>query len=65
MKLAIGLVLVLLLGLAALGVLLVLDLRADHAEWRRLQALQPSDPVRFDPDMLAGLPEPGSVAQIG
>ncbi len=35
-----------------------LDHRADRAEMARLRALQPAEPVRFDPAMVAGLPEP-------
>jgi hypothetical protein len=42
----------------ALTVLRLLDWRADRAEWRRLAALQPSNPMRFDPAMVADLPEP-------
>jgi hypothetical protein len=34
------------------------DQRADQAAWSRLAALQPSNPLRFDPAMLADLPEP-------
>lgn len=44
-----------LLGLSALR---VLDARDDRAQWRRLAALQPADPVRFDRCMVEGLPEP-------
>ena len=44
-----------LLGLSALR---VLDARDDRAQWRRLAALQPADPVRFDPRRVEGLPEP-------
>ena len=44
-----------LLGLAALR---VLDARDDRAQWRRLAALQPVRPAVFDPQSVAGLPEP-------
>ena len=44
-----------LLGLSALR---VLDARDDRARWRRLAALQPADPDRFDPRRVEGLPEP-------
>ena len=47
--------------LAALVIGLVarqLDHRADRAEIRRLLATQPRDPARFDPAMVADLPEP-------
>ncbi len=46
------------LGLAFLVVLSLLDRRADRAEWERLAALQPEEPVLFDPQMVAELPEP-------
>ena len=36
----------------------LLDWRADHTEWLRLAALQPTKPKRFDPAMVADLPEP-------
>ncbi len=58
MKFLIVSTLVLALGLLALALLLVLDRRADRAEWNRLAALQPTDPVRFNPEMVADLPEP-------
>lgn len=58
MKLIFVLVAVVCLSVAALGVLLVLDHRADRAEWDRLAALQPEDPAAFDPGMVASLPEP-------
>lgn len=58
MKFAIWIALTLLLGILALVVLLVLDRRADRAEWNRLIALQPSDPVPFAPEMVNELPEP-------
>lgn len=34
------------------------DWRKERAEWLRLIALQPASPGRFDPAMVAGLPEP-------
>jgi len=43
---------------AALAALRLADRRADAAEWARLQALQPAAPARFDPALVAGLPEP-------
>lgn len=50
-------VLALTAGVLALVLLSVLDRRADRTEWRRLAALQPSDSLRFDLSMIAGLPE--------
>ena len=47
-----------LLCVSALALLVVHDRRADRAEWDRLAALQPADPARFDPEMVADLPEP-------
>lgn len=41
---------------AALALLRRSDCAADRAEWRRLAALQPAAPVRFDLNMLEGLP---------
>ena len=35
-----------------------MDRKADRAEWERLAALQPEHPESFDPEMVAGLPEP-------
>lgn len=46
------------IGAVVLVGLLVMDIRADRAEWRRLAALQPADPVAFAPEMVADLPEP-------
>lgn len=53
----------LLLGIAVMGVLVLLGLRqldhrVDRAEMDRLSALQPVAPARFTADMVAGLPEP-------
>lgn len=45
-------------ALAGLWLWRLADLRADRAEWARLAALQPHNPARFDPAMVAGLPEP-------
>ena len=58
MRLVIGGALVLVFGGLALAFLLVLDRRADRVEWDRLSALQPEDPILFDPVMVADLPEP-------
>jgi len=44
--------------LLALLLLRILDRRADMAAWRRLVALQPARPQRFDPEMVAELPDP-------
>lgn len=49
-------ILVLLLG--TLLILRLLDWHADHAEWKRLSSLQPSNPVQYDSSMVADLPEP-------
>ncbi|MCZ0812215.1 hypothetical protein N5A93_08230 [Roseovarius sp. EGI FJ00037] len=46
------------LGLLGLALSLVLDLRAERAEWDRLAALQPEEPELFDPEMVTDLPEP-------
>ncbi|MFN2328722.1 MAG: DUF6544 family protein [Chromatocurvus sp.] len=40
----------------ALAVLAVIDRRANRIEWRRLSALQPSGPPKFDLAMIADLP---------
>ena len=45
-------------GLLALFVLRGLDQRAMTAEWARLAAHQPSEPLRYSPDIVADLPEP-------
>lgn len=58
MKLLVGLALVLGLTVVALAVIRVFDQRADRAEWNRLAALQPREPIRFEPAMVADLPEP-------
>jgi len=57
-KLIILLVAIVCLLLAVLGLLLLLDRRADQTEWSRLSALQPENPIRFDPQMVAKLPDP-------
>jgi hypothetical protein len=48
----------LLVCISTLALLLVYDRRADRAEWQRLAAIQPADPGRFDPELVADLPEP-------
>src|SRR6056297_1354276 len=58
MTVLIGFGTVLLVCISALALILVYDRRADRAEWDRLAALQPADPARFDPEMVADLPEP-------
>ncbi|SEO30096.1 hypothetical protein SAMN04490248_103231 [Salinihabitans flavidus] len=58
MKLIIALGLLIALVFLGLAALLVMDRRADRAEWRRLAALQPQAPQRFASDMVADLPEP-------
>lgn len=45
-------------SLAALLGLRLLDWRADQTEWARLAGLQPENPVRYDPKMVADLPKP-------
>lgn len=57
------LVLLILFGLGAITVITLvfwrwMDRRADQAEMRRLFSTQPSEPDRFDPEMVAELPEP-------
>lgn len=49
---------VLTLAIAALGLWRWTDNRADGAERARLLSFQPQAPALFDPDMVAGLPEP-------
>lgn len=46
------------LAILALLALRLLDRRADRAEWNHLATLQPLTPRRFDPKMVAALPEP-------
>ncbi len=58
MKFIIGILIALVFGLVALAILLLLDRRADRAEWNRLAALQPKAPEHFAPEMVADLPEP-------
>ena len=58
MKLLIGIAAVLAVFVLALVLLVVFDRRADRSEWDRLAALQPSDPMRFTPEMVGNLPEP-------
>lgn len=42
----------------ALMLLRLWDWWMDRAEWLRLTALQPANPMRYDPAMVTGLPEP-------
>lgn len=58
MKFLAGILILVVLGVLALAVLLLLDLRADRVEWNRLAALQPKAPEHFAPEMVANLPEP-------
>ena len=58
MKIVSGLALALVLVALVLLILLILDRRADRLTWARLASLQPEHPVRFDPTMVADLPEP-------
>jgi len=58
MNLVIAMLGALILAGVALATLVLRDRRADGAEWTRLSDLQPADPVRFDPAMIADLPEP-------
>ncbi|WP_376694812.1 DUF6544 family protein [Wenzhouxiangella sp. EGI_FJ10305] len=58
MKIVAAILVCLLVGAVALVVLLMMDRRSDSAEWQRLAALQPATPERFDPEMVADLPEP-------
>jgi hypothetical protein len=58
LKLILAFLALLAFGVVSLAVLAWLDRRADRAEWARLGALQPAAPERFDPAMVAGLPEP-------
>ncbi|WP_254277140.1 DUF6544 family protein [Halomonas sp. 3H] len=44
--------------LGALVLMRFLDRHADRVEWRRLAALQPGVAKRFEPEMIANLPEP-------
>lgn len=58
MKLTLVILSILLILVLALLLLRLLDWREDHAEWSRLAALQPTNPIRFNPEMVADLPEP-------
>lgn len=58
MTLISGILMAVLLALSALAALRVMDWRADRAEWNRLASVQPADPARFAPEMVADLPEP-------
>lgn len=57
-KLMFAVLLMLMLIILTLALLWQFDARADRAEWRRLLALQPDDPPRFDHSTIADLPEP-------
>ena len=58
MRFAAALLGLVVLCVLALAVLRLMDRRQDRAEWDRLAALQPEAPDRFDPQMVADLPEP-------
>ncbi|MCW5638014.1 MAG: hypothetical protein KIT28_03510 [Rubrivivax sp.] len=58
MRIVVGVLIALVLALAALARLRRVDRRAGRAEWRRLAALQPAAPERFASAMVADLPEP-------
>ncbi|MDF0603676.1 hypothetical protein P1J78_23400 [Psychromarinibacter sp. C21-152] len=58
MKILLAILILLTIVLLGLAVLVVLDRRADRAEWDRLVALQSEDPRVFDDEMVADLPEP-------
>ncbi|MFD1195453.1 DUF6544 family protein [Seohaeicola saemankumensis] len=58
MKLAIAILITFAPAVSALMLWLVLDRRADRAEWARLAALQPANPDIFAAEMVAALPEP-------
>ncbi len=58
MNVTTGLLLAPVFGLLGLTLLLILDRRADRAEWTRLATLQPDRPDRFEAALVAGLPEP-------
>lgn len=45
-------------ALVALLGLRLLDSRADREEWARLKGFQPDNPIMYDPEMVAELPEP-------
>lgn len=45
-------------ALVALLGLRLLDWRAEQEEWARLKGFQPDNPLPYDPEMVAELPEP-------
>lgn len=45
-------------SIAALLSLRLVDARAEQVEWARLAGLQPKSPAKYDPKMVANLPEP-------
>lgn len=58
MTILVSILLLLAASLLAAGILLAVDKRADAVEWARLAARQPADPLRFDMQRVAELPEP-------
>jgi hypothetical protein len=46
------------IALAALLGLRLLDWRAKQEEWARLKGFQPENPLKYDPEIIADLPEP-------
>ncbi|TNF62965.1 MAG: hypothetical protein EP307_05910 [Rhodobacteraceae bacterium] len=58
MKLALAILIAFAAAVSALVLWLVLDRRADRAEWARLVTLQPANPETFAAEMVAALPEP-------
>lgn len=57
-KLAVALIIVLAISFLVLAAWRWTDLRADASAWRQLARFQPTEPLLFDPAMIAGLPEP-------
>lgn len=58
MKVIYLLLILLVVSLCVLVGFRLFDRWSDNREWFRLAALQPEDPVEFDPSMVADLPEP-------